>query len=137
MPFETVETIKNTAKATGAKITYLRKSSPTGKRPNPDKKPRLSISIPNTVCGAVKAKAFTLLFGTGKDLGRIRIKGVKAGDGIEPTLLMHATVFRFGYVPKLGDDIFDGGHRPVRKVGDDEFEIEVPASWYEPAATED
>ena len=39
-------------------------------------------------------------------------------------------MFRFGYVPRLGDDIFDGEHRPIRKISDDEYEIVVPATWF-------
>ena len=75
-----------------------------------------------------------LQLGSGADKGKIRIKGGKSKEGVEPKQLMHAFVFRFGYVPKLGDDIFDGGHRPVRKISDDEFEIDAPAEWFnEPA----
>lgn len=37
-------------------------------------------------------------------------------------------------VPRLGEDRFAGEKRPVRKISDESFEIEVPASWFMPPA---
>ena len=96
-----------------------------------DPKPQLIVSIPTTVCGTAKAKTFQLLLGSGADAGKLRIKGSKTKEGIEPKELAHTFIWRFGYVPKLGDDHFDGEHRPVKKISDDEFEIEIPKSWFE------
>ncbi len=133
MPFENVETITKQNMPPTAKISYM-PPAPRGKntRRNEDAKPQLVISIPTTICGTAKSKTFQLLVGSGADAGKIRIKGSKTKDvGVEPKELMHAFIFRFGYVPKLGDDHFDGERRPVRKIGDDEFEIDVPGSWFE------
>lgn len=133
MPFENLETITKANMPPMAKISYMPPQSrgkSAGKIKN-DPKPQLIVSIPTTICGTSKAKTFLLLLGSGADRGKLRVKGsAKKELGIEPKELMHAFIFRFGYVPKLGDDHFDGEHRPVRKVGDDEFEIDVPESWF-------
>jgi hypothetical protein len=136
MPFETLETITKANMPPRAKITYLRGVVKRGKdagKHKDDAKPQLMVTIPTTICGTAKAKFFALLLGSGNDKGKIRIKGVKSEkEGVTPKELKNAFVFRFGYVPKLGDDIFDGGHRLVRKIGDDEFEIEIAAEWFTP-----
>lgn len=127
MPFETIETFTKTNMPPTAKISYMRRGS------DPDAKPQLVISIPTTVCGVAKAEKFVLMIGTGADLSKIRVRGlsIPGTEGIMPKELKNAFVFRFGYVPKLGDDIFDGERRPVKKITDDEFEITVPFSWFE------
>lgn len=135
MAFENLETITKQNMPPMAKLSYMPPTS-RGKsagKLSRDPKPQLIVSIPTTICGTAKAKAFALLLGTGDDLGKLRVKGLKkdAGGGIEPKELAHTFLFRFGYVPKLGDDHFDGEHRPVRKISDDEFEIDVPASWFD------
>lgn len=131
MPFENIETITKHNMPPMAKISYMPPQGRKSLKSNKDPKPQLMVSIPTTICGTAKAKSFSLLLGSGADAGKIRIKGAKAKEGIEPKELMHAFIFRFGYVPKLGEDHFDGEHRPVRKISDDEFEIDVPASWFE------
>lgn len=134
MPFENLETITKQNMPPMAKLSYMPPSVRGGKSASKlarDPKPQLIVSIPTTVCGTAKAKAFTLLLGSGADAGKLRIKGVKVLGGIEPKELKNAFIFRFGYVPKLGDDHFDGEHRPVRKISDDEFEIDVPVSWFD------
>lgn len=135
MPFENLETITKANMPPMAKISYMPPAARASKKAarKGDPKPQLIVSIPTTVCGTAKAKAFQLLLGSGADRGKLRIKGVKAG-GIEPKELAHTFIFRFGYVPKLGDDHFDGEHRAVRKIGDDEFEIDIPPSWFEAEA---
>lgn len=133
MSFENLETITKANMPPRAKLSYMRSTGrgKNGGKHKDDAKPQLIVSIPTTICGTAKAKSFVLLLGTGADKGKIRIKGAKAKEGTEPKELMHTFVFRFGYVPKLGDDIFDGEHRPIRKISDDEFEIDVPESWFE------
>jgi hypothetical protein len=134
VPFETLETITKQNMPPNAKLSYMPSSSrgkSAGKLAR-DPKPQLIVSIPTTVCGTSKAKAFVLSLGTGKDAGKLRVVGcAKNEKGIEPKQLAHTFIFRFGYVPKLGDDHFDGEHRPVRKISDDEFEIDVPVSWFD------
>lgn len=136
MPFETVETFTKAKMPPSAKISYMR---PTGRGANggkakADAKPQLKITVPTTIAGVSKAETFILLVGTGEDAGKIRIRGLAPGQqndaAVKPAELKHALVFRFGYVPRLGDDIFDGESRPVKKIGDDEFEITVPESWF-------
>lgn len=130
MPFENLETITKQNMPPMAKISYMppqARGKSAGKIVR-DPKPQLMISIPTTVCGVSKAKTFVLALGSGADAGKLRIKGSK--QGVEPKELKHAFIFRFGYVPKLGDDHFDGEHRPLRKITDDEFEIDVPISWF-------
>lgn len=135
MPFETLETITKQNMPPSAKLSYMPPPGPRGKNGGKlarDPKLQLIVSIPTTVCGTSKAKTFVLALGTGKDAGKLRVVGcAKNEKGVEPRQLMHTFVFRFGFVPKLGEDHFDGEHRPVRKIGDDEFEIDVPASWFD------
>jgi hypothetical protein len=131
MSFEALENVTKRDMPPRAKLSYLR---PTGRGKSAGKsrdevQPQLLISIPTTICGTAKAKTFVLLLGAGTDAGKLRVKGGK-DKGVEPKELKHAFVFRFGFIPRLGDEIFDGEHRPVRKIGDDEFEIEVPPSWF-------
>jgi|SRR5882724_2903925 len=134
MPFETLETITKKNIPPTAKLSYM---PPQGRGKNGgklarDPKPQLIVSIPTTVCGTSKANTFVLSLGNGKDTGKLRVTGAAKNEkGIEPKQLMHTFVFRFGFVPKLGEDHFDGEHRPVRKISDDEFEIDVPASWFD------
>lgn len=136
MPFEPLETITKRNMPPTAKVTYLRNVQ--GKKPRPDAQPQLVISIPSVICGTAKAKTFALLLGNGCDTGKVRIKGCLSDkNGIAPTELKRAFVFRFGFVPRLGDEIFDGGRRAVRKISDDEFEIDFPATWFENTSEND
>ena len=136
MTFEVLETFTKANMPPKAKLSYMRAASraKSGGKRSDDAKPQMIVSIPTTICGTAKAKKFQLLLGTGANAGKIRIKG-SSKDGIEPKELMHS--FVFGFVPRLGDDIFDSEHHPVKKISDDEFEIEVPASWFGPRATND
>lgn len=96
-----------------------------------DKKPKLTISIPTTLCGTSKAKAFKLQIGSGDHAGKLRIVGVPAkAIGVEPSQHAHFFRWNFGFVPRLGEDEFEGEKKPVRKISDDEFEIDVPESWF-------
>lgn len=99
-----------------------------------NKQPKLTISIPTTICGTSKAKAFKLQLGRGDSLGKLRIVGIDAKaktPGVEPSQHAHFFRWNFGFVPILGEDKFEGEKRPVRKISDDEFEIDVPPSWFE------
>lgn len=134
MPFADLETVTKHNMPPRAKISYMpsQRATKAGGKARPEAKPQLIITLPTTICGAAKATHFVLQIGTGGDRGKLRLKGSKSKDkGVEPKELMHAFVFRFGYVPKLGDEHFDGEHRPVKKIGEDEFEIEIPDSWFE------
>lgn len=99
------------------------------------KKPQLHISIPTTICGVCKKKRFALLIGTGEDAGKVIVRGIPDDKAkthhIPPTEHQHFLKFNFGFVPKLGKRTFDGGHVPVRRIDDDNFELTVPKSWFE------
>lgn len=131
MPFDDLETITRHNQPPQATISYVVARKKTGPVKN-DKKPKLTIAIPTTICGTSKAKAFKLQIGTGAHAGKLRIVGVAAkAAGVEPSQHAHFFRWNFGFVPKLGEDEFEGEKKPVRKIGDDEFEIDVPTSWFE------
>jgi hypothetical protein len=137
VPFENLETITRDNMPPTALISYM----PTqghGKnagKVKKDSKPRLVITLPTTICGLAKADRWALQLGSGPDAGKLRIKGLAknapAKQGIAPSEMKNCFKFNFGFVTKLGDDHFDGERRPVRKISDDEFEIDIPASWFE------
>lgn len=136
MPFDELETQTRQNAPPTATISYCH-ATEKGKRGGA--KPRLTIAIPTTVCGTSKSAAFKLLIGSGEDRGKLRIKGqakTKAGDakveGVEPSQHAHFFRWNFGFVPLLGEDeTFEGEKRPVKKINDEEFEIDVPPSWFE------
>lgn len=135
MPFEELETISKGNEPPQATLSYCHA---TEKSKRAGKKPRLSISIPTTICGTTKAEMFKLMIGSGADAGKLRLSGIAKGGavkgGVKPSEHAHFFRWNFGFVPKLGEDeTFEGEKRPVRKVGEDIFEIDVPASWFEPA----
>lgn len=144
MPFEDLETITKANAPPEATVTYDF-AQKKGSARKGDKKPRLTISIPTTVCGVAKSKAFKLLLGTGVDVGKLLVRGelcyrsakevasaLKPVPGtVAPSEHQHFLRFNFGYVPKLGDeDTFEAQRCAVRKVSDEEFEISVPPSWF-------
>lgn len=135
MPFEDLETVTRHNQPPRATISYC-VAQRNGKSKS-EKQPKLTISIPTTICGTSKAKAFKLKIGTGASAGKLRIVGVpdkaKALAGVVPSQHAHFFRWNFGYVPLLGEDQFEGEKRPVIKVGEDEFEIDVPPSWFEAA----
>jgi hypothetical protein len=132
MPFSVLETHSRHNQPATATVSY---SHATEKSQRRGGKPRLTISIPTTICGTTKADAFELLIGDGEDQGKIRISGLAkksdAKGGIEPSQHAHFFRWNFGFVPRLGEeDTFEGEKRPVKKISDDIFEIDVPASWF-------
>lgn len=136
MPFEELETITKANAPPTAVISYMPGGHSDSHKKNTDRKPTLRITIPTTICGVSKSETFTLLVGTGEQAGKLRIKGIAKSAretrfGCKPGQMKHAFRFNFGYVPKLGDDHFDGERRPVRRISDEEFEIDVPVSWFE------
>ena len=138
MPFEVLETEPKELSVPTALIQYMR-PMPRGKK-DPTKaakynratvRPQLKITLPTTICGTGKAKAHVLLLGTGTDKGKARIKGAPDGNlkAVEPKELAHSFTWNFGFVPKLSDEIADAERVPCRKIGDNEFEIDLPAWW--------
>ena len=133
MPFDAITFITKKNAPPTAVVSYMEPTGRNGKRPA-DARPRLVITIPTTICGTSKAETFSLLLGNGKDAGKIRIKGCEKANkaaGIEPIQLANVFKFTFGFVPSLGEEHFEGQRCTVRKISDDEFEIDVPASWFD------
>ncbi len=153
MAFEELETVTRGNEPPQATVTYDYAQKKGERVRKADAKPRLTISIPTTLCGVSKSKTFRLLVGTGDDLGKLLIRGCDAEKGkanapfriggcdaekgkakpggVAPSQHKHFFRFNFGFVPKLGDEELWGGEkRPVRKVSDEEFEIDVPRSWF-------
>jgi hypothetical protein len=139
MPFEDLEIITPKNQPPQATISYVITSRKKGAAVG-DRKPKLTISIPTTLCGTSKAKSFKLQIGTGSHLGKLRIVGMSdkpkapAAVGVEPSEHAHFFRWNFGFVPRLGEDTFEGEKRPVTKISDDEFEIDVPKSWFNGAS---
>jgi hypothetical protein len=127
MAFEELEThTKDNAPPT-ALLSYMR-SKARGKNAVPGNgkgQPKLTVTLPTTICGLSKKDHFKLFVGTHQDAGKIRIKAATGVGSIEPTEFKSHYIFRFGHVPSLGEEIFDGERRPVRKINDDEFEIDA------------
>lgn len=121
MGFEVLETeTKEKHAADGEDQLYAPDREKAG-----EAKPNLMVSIPTTLIGMSKSKRFELLKGSGADAGKIRIKGTAvAKKGVEPKQLKNAFVFNFGAIPK-NDCIFDGERRVVKKLTDEEYEIDV------------
>lgn len=126
MTFEIAETETKDNMPPTACLTYMRTKRKGGGAFDRDKvKPRLSVTLPTVVCIA-KSERFLLLLGTDADAGKIRIRGTKEKKGIKPSEFKKHLILRFGHVPKLGDAIFDGMRCPVRRVSDEEYEIDAP-----------
>lgn len=138
MAFEEIET--GASAPPQAKLSYLR--GQRGKNgEDRSKKPKLIITIPTTICGISKSEKFALLVGTGDDRGKILIRGCDAkpkpkGAAVAPTQHKHYFRFHFGYVPRLGDSIFDE-KGDVRRISDEEFEIIIPESLFDEAESDE
>lgn len=132
MPFQAIETVTKTAKATQASISYMRVTHADAKRDRPRPLPRLIVGIPRGILGAFKPhkdKLYEFHVGTGKDAGKARI--VLGVNGVTPSVLKHFIAFRFGYVPMLGDEIADKEFVNGRAI-DGGYEIDLPA-WFKPS----
>lgn len=129
MPFEVLETQTKDNMPPTALISYMR---PGKKKGGADfdrnkTKPRLSVTVPTSIFIS-KAEKFVLLVGTGADVGKARIRAAGKSDkaGIKPSEFKAHLILRFGYVPKLGDEIFDGERCDIRRISEDEYEIDAP-----------
>jgi hypothetical protein len=135
MPFEPLETETKGNSPVEAIVTYMR-PKPRGKAAYADKgqsgRPVLRICIPTKICGIGKAEKHKLFIGTGDDAGKMRVAGNTAEDSIAPKQLKHTFIWTFGYVPRLGEEVFDE-RLPVRKIEDDVFEIDVNPKWFNAA----
>jgi hypothetical protein len=134
MAFEILETVSKINIPPQATLSYLR-AVHKNKKPKADAKPQLRITIPTTICGISKSERFHLMIGSGDHLGRLRVVGILSGlaqgkdEGTKPTQLRATFRFNFGWVPRLGDDIFDGQRFPIQRINDEIFEITMPPGF--------
>jgi hypothetical protein len=136
MPFEELETEPKELTVPTALISYMRPARREAKPGKPAKpynrqmiKPCLIITIPTTICGTGKAKAHIFQLGTGADKGKARISGSTKPKAVAPKERMHCFSWKFGFVPKLSDEIAAQERVLARKISDDVFEIDLPEWW--------
>ncbi|MGA9855080.1 MAG: hypothetical protein WBR29_07385 [Gammaproteobacteria bacterium] len=123
MPFEVAEIETGPMKQIRASVRYMRHHS---KKSGPKGLPLLLVSVPTAVVIS-KAEYFQLLVGTVGDVQKLRIKGVKVkAGGVKPTEFHHHLMLRFGHIKQYGEEIFDTTYCPIRRINDDEYEIELP-----------
>lgn len=129
MPFEELETFTKAPPRTNATISYM---PATRKRSADERGPlKLNVTLPTTVFISKSAK-FKVLIGTGADSDKLRI--IAHNDGIKPVEFKSHVIFRFGRVPALGDDMFDGTDCKLHRVADDVYEITAPGGLLKDAA---
>lgn len=125
--FVDIETHTKTNRPPAATLSYMR----TGKK---TEQPTLKIVIPTTITGqAKKDTTFKLQLSSGPEYSLLRVTSDKTGKGVKAAHMKWATRFHFGYVPKLGDEIFDGERFPVPKVDDNTYDIRLPAKFFSEA----
>lgn len=125
MPFEVLPIVAKPLKDVRASISYRKSDTKHGRSKNP----KLIVGIPKAISGDFKPKAtqlFNMLIGHGADAGKARI--LPATDGVKPTLLKGGAIFRFGFVPMLGQDAAEKDFVAVKTHGAG-FELELPA-WF-------
>ena len=101
MPFTSLPFEPSPMKQLCGSISYKRSKRKDG----PNGKPRLIISIPKAIAGdplPEDSDRWGLDLGSGEDAGKLRI--VPAMVGVKCVLLKWVCVWRFGYVPLLGDE---------------------------------
>ena len=125
MPFEVLETQTKGNEPPMASLSYMRHVR-KGKEIDRGKvKPKLIITLPTVICIS-KKKRFYILVGTGQDCGKIRVVGTnEERKGVKPSEFKSFLVLRFGYVPALGDEIFDGAKCDILRVDEDTCEIDA------------
>jgi hypothetical protein len=132
MPFAPLETVTKKLIEIRASISYMRRRMREGKnkRHPHEYTPRLVIGIPKGVVTAPKkaaAQTYVFQIGSGNDAGKARL--LPSDKGIAPRDLKGGLVFRFGYVPMLGNNIADRELVEVKALAGGGFEIALPA-WF-------
>jgi hypothetical protein len=127
MPFEVLETVTNENAAPTATLSYLRHIKRDNVAARARVKPKLMITVPTTLFISKKER-FVLQVGTGQHKGILRICGVAKGTpgavGKGADFKNHVKL-KFGFVPKFGEEVFDGMKCPFVRVDDDTYEIKV------------
>jgi hypothetical protein len=129
MAFEPLEVQTKHNRPVTASISYMR---PTRKGEHKKGvKPQLIIALPTSIASMSKKKLFQLMIGKGQDAMKARIIGQNAKNNytVEPRNLKFSIIYNFGFAPMLGDDIAGQERIAVRKISDDEFEIDLPP-WF-------
>lgn len=126
MPFENLETVTKENAPPSATLSYLTGARKDGKS-RALRQPKLMITVPTTLF-ITRKERFILQVGTGAQKGILRICGVPKGTpgavGKGADFKNHVKL-KFGYVPRFGDEIFDGMKCPFIRVDDDTYEIKV------------
>lgn len=128
MPFEELETITKHNQPLRASISYMRQVRKDKEHLRGQIKPKLIITVPTAIFIS-RAERFKLLLGTGEDSNKIRLRAVPGKDpkvGLKPSEFKSYLIFRCGYVPAFGDEIFDNVECQIKRVSDDEYELDVP-----------
>lgn len=139
MAFDILETLsRDRADVPFATLSYMRLKN--SKKPS---LPQLRITSPRSISGETTSDYFYLMVGSGDDDGKLLIVGDKAtGFGTPPaTMTKPATLkathrWNFGFVPRLGDEIFGGERFPIARVTVDVFEVTMPVGFIPPLVTE-
>lgn len=133
MPFEVLETETRGNETPRASLSYLRHVRKGKEMDRAKVKPKLIITLPTVICIS-KKKRFYILVGTGQDSGKIRLVGTdEERKGVKPSEFKSFLVLRFGYVPALGDEIFDGAKCDICKISEDTYEIDAGVLFKEAA----
>jgi len=132
MPFDELETITKANEPPTASLSYTRHHR-KGQLPKEGTRPKLIVTVPAVIMIS-QAKLFRLFVGTGEDEGKLRLCGVPPGTkgAVKGTDFKSFVVIRFGYVPRFGDEIFDGVRCEVVRVTDDSYDLLVPAAILPP-----
>lgn len=122
--FIDIETQTRANRPPAATLSYMR----GGKKAD---RPSLKIVIPSSITGQTKKETtFKLQLSSGSEYSVLRVARDKDGKGVKPAHMKWATRFNFGFVPTLGEDIFDGERFPVTKVDENTFDIRLPAKFF-------
>jgi hypothetical protein len=128
MPFEELDTERKDNMPPTALLSYLRAVRKGKEMDRAKIKPRLIVTLPTVFCTS-KCEKFTISIGSGADHGKMMITGVKKGvpgkNAVTGKVFKTTLVMRFGYVPKFGDEIFDGVRCKVTKMDDDHYVLIV------------
>lgn len=121
MPFDELDTVTKENMPPTAIVSYLRFKR---KDKVAHGKPRLQVYIPTVAC-TTKAERFKVMLGSGADKNKLRIVALPRGDkgGILATTMKFMVRMNFGFVPRFGDEGFDGGRCALAKINETTFDI--------------
>jgi hypothetical protein len=129
MPFEELDTERKDNMPPTALLSYLRQVRKGKEMDRAKVKPKLIVTLPTVFCTS-KCEKFVIAVGTGADRGKMLLTGVKKGvpgkNAVVARVFKTYLVMRFGYVPRFGDEIFDGLRCPVTKMDDDNYVLILP-----------